>query len=172
VRDEKLARPWAIPGTKGLEHRIGGIEKEHITGNISYDPENHEFMVKLRQEKVDKIADYIPAQQLDSGPEKGRIAVLAWGSTYGVIRSALRELREEGIDAAHIHLRYINPFPKNLEAMLRNYDVVLVPEINNGQLVRIIRDRFLIDAKPLNKIKGVPFATSEIKSKIKELLGA
>jgi 2-oxoglutarate ferredoxin oxidoreductase subunit alpha len=130
-------------------------------------------MVKLRQEKVDKIAHYIPDQQLDSGPGKGRIALLAWGSTYGVIRAALRELREEeGIDAAHIHLRYINPFPKNLEALLRSYDTVLVPEINNGQLVRIIRDRFLIDAKPLNKIKGVPFATSEIKSKIKELLGA
>ncbi|GAB4133792.1 MAG: 2-oxoacid:acceptor oxidoreductase subunit alpha [Bacteroidia bacterium] len=171
VRDEKLARPWAIPGTKGLEHRIGGIEKEHETGNISYDPENHQFMVKLRQEKVDRIADFIPEQQRDSGPEKGKLAVLGWGSTYGAIRTACRELRDEdGIDAAHIHLRYINPFPKNLESLLRKYEHVVVPEMNNGQLVRIIRDKFLINAKPLNKIKGMPFTSGEIKNAVKELL--
>ncbi|HMX80983.1 MAG TPA: 2-oxoacid:acceptor oxidoreductase subunit alpha, partial [Ferruginibacter sp.] len=139
-RDAKLARPWAVPGTAGLEHRVGGLEKQDVTGNISYDPDNHQHMVKTRQAKVDLIADYIPEQKLDSGPEKGNVLVLGWGSTYGAIKSACAELQKEGHAVSHAHLRYIRPFPKNLGAMLKNFDTVLVPEINNGQLVKIIRD--------------------------------
>jgi len=168
-RDEKLARNWAIPGTAGLEHRIGGLEKENETGNISYDPENHEFMVKLRQEKVNKIADYIPLQKVDNGNESGKIAVVGWGSTYGSIKTAVRQLRAEGIDVSHIHIRYLNPFPKNLEQLLRSFQAVIVPEINNGQLVKIIRDKFLINAIPFNKIKGLPFTVEEIVNKVKEI---
>jgi 2-oxoglutarate ferredoxin oxidoreductase subunit alpha len=166
-RDEKLARKWATPGVKGLEHRIGGLEKEHETGNISYDPANHEFMVKLRAEKVDKVADYIPLQTLDNGPEKGKVLVLGWGSTYGSIKTAVNKALQEGLSVAHAHVRYIVPFPKNLEAILRNYETVIVPEMNNGQLVKIIRDRFLIDAKGISKIKGIPFTADEIYSQIK-----
>jgi 2-oxoglutarate/2-oxoacid ferredoxin oxidoreductase subunit alpha len=169
-RDEKLVRPWAIPGTKGLEHRVGGIEKEKDTGNISYDPDNHEYMVKIRAERIEKIADYIPDQKLDSGPEKGKVLVLGWGSTYGSIKTALRDLREEGIDVAHAHVRYIYPFPKNFEALLRSYERVLVPEINYGQLVKLVREKFLIDAVPLNKIKGVPFTSGEIREAVLNLM--
>jgi 2-oxoglutarate ferredoxin oxidoreductase subunit alpha len=169
-RDEKLVRPWAIPGTKGLEHRVGGIEKEKDTGNISYDPDNHEYMVKIRAERIEKIADYIPDQKLDSGPEKGKVLVLGWGSTYGSIKTALRDLREEGIDVAHAHVRYIYPFPKNFEALLRSYDRVLVPEINYGQLVKLVREKYLIDAVPLNKIKGVPFTSGEIREAVLNLM--
>ena len=167
-RDEKLARNWAIPGTSGLEHRIGGIEKENETGNISYDPENHEFMVKLRQEKVDRIANYIPLQKVDNGNESGKIAIVGWGSTYGSIKTAVRQLRAEGIDVSHIHVRYLNPFPKNFEQLLRSFETIIVPEINNGQLVKIIRDKYLIDAKAFNKIKGLPFSVEEIVNKVKE----
>jgi 2-oxoglutarate ferredoxin oxidoreductase subunit alpha len=170
-RDEKLSRPWAVPGTKGLEHRIGGLEKQNITGNISYDPENHEFMVKLRAEKIERIANYIPDQQIDNGPEKGDVLLLGWGGTYGALKTATRDLLAEGLSVAHAHLRYINPMPKNLEQVLRNYKHVLVPELNSGQLVRIIRDRFLIDAKPYNKVQGQPFTTIELKNKVKSLLG-
>ena len=165
-RDEKLARKWAIPGTKGLEHRIGGLEKEHETGNISYDPENHEFMVKLRAEKVERIADYIPAQEIDNGPAKGKLLVLGWGSTYGSIKTAVKMALAEGYSVAHAQVRYLNPFPKNLGEILHNYDHVLVPEMNNGQLVRILRDKFLIPAEGLNKIKGIPFTADELYKKI------
>jgi len=168
-RDENLARPWAIPGTAGLEHRIGGLEKENVTGNISYDPANHELMVKLRQEKVDRIAEYIPNQSLDSGPEKGKILVLGWGSTYGAIKSAVHELQQEGMAVSHAHLRYVRPFPKNLSNLLRSFDKVLVPEINNGQLVKIIRDQYLVDAIPYNKIMGIPITKTEMIAKIREL---
>lgn len=168
-RNEKLTRPWAIPGTKGLEHRIGGIEKENITGNISYDPENHEFMVKLRQERVDRIADYIPLQTIDQGKENGKLLILGWGSTYGSIKSAVREAINDGYDVSHAHLRYLNPLPKNLGEILKSYDKVIVPEMNNGQLVRIIRDKYLIDAKGFNKIKGTPFSSKEIYEKIVEM---
>jgi len=168
-RDEKLSRPWAIPGTKGLEHRIGGLEKQHETGNISYDPENHEFMVKMRAAKVDKIADYIPLQKLDSGNEKAKVLVLGWGSTYGSIKTGLIQARAEGCDVSHAHLRYVFPFPKNLESILKNFDTVLIPEMNNGQLIKIIRDQFLIPAIGLNKIKGLPFNASEIKDKVVKL---
>jgi 2-oxoglutarate ferredoxin oxidoreductase subunit alpha len=169
-RNEKLARPWAIPGTKGLEHRVGGIEKENETGNISYDPDNHELMVKLRQEKVDRIADFIPLQMLDNGNEKGKLLILGWGSTYGSIKTAVREAIADGHDVSHAHVKYLNPFPKNLGDMLKNFDKVLIPEINNGQLIKVILDKYFIDAKGLNKIKGMPFTSEEIKEKIKEML--
>ena len=138
LRDEKLARPWAIPGTAGLEHRIGGLEKQNITGNVNYEPENHQLMVKIRQEKVDKIAEYIPEQKLDSGEEKGKVLVLGWGSTYGAIKSAVAELQAKGHSISHAHLRYVRPFPKNLGDILRNFEKVIIPEINNGQLIKMI----------------------------------
>jgi 2-oxoglutarate ferredoxin oxidoreductase subunit alpha len=166
-RDEKLARKWAIPGVKGLEHRIGGLEKEHETGNISYDPDNHEFMVKLRAEKVERVADYIPLQELDNGSEKGKVLVLGWGSTYGSIKTAVNRAIQDGLSVSHAHIRYMVPFPKNLEAILKNFETVIVPEMNNGQLVKIIRDRFLIDAKGISKIKGMPFTADEIYTQIK-----
>ncbi|MCE2846083.1 MAG: 2-oxoacid:acceptor oxidoreductase subunit alpha [Sphingobacteriales bacterium] len=168
-RDEKLSRPWAIPGTKGLEHRIGGLEKQHETGNISYDPENHEFMVRMREAKVAKVADYIPTQTIDNGNEKGKLLVVGWGSTYGAIKAAVKEARAKGLDVSHAHLRYINPFPKNLGELLYNFDKVLVPEMNTGQLNSILRDKFMIPSIGLNKIKGLPFSTSEILAKIEEL---
>jgi 2-oxoglutarate/2-oxoacid ferredoxin oxidoreductase subunit alpha len=161
-RDEKLVRPWAIPGTPGLEHRIGGLEKQDVTGNVNYEPDNHQHMVKTRQAKVDLIANYIPEQTLDSGPAKGKVLVLGWGSTYGAIKSACAELQAQGKSVAHAHLRYVRPFPKNLGDMLKNYETVLIPEINNGQLIRIIRDVYFVDAKGYNKIKGTPIAKSEL----------
>lgn len=169
-RDEKLVRPWAVPGTAGLEHRIGGLEKEDITGNVSYDPENHQHMVKTREEKVARIADYIPLQTLDAGPETGDVLVLGWGSTYGAIKSAVAELLAEGKSVAHAHLRHMRPFPRNLGDILKSYKKVLIPEINNGQLIKIIRDQFLIDAVGYNKIKGVPITRTELVTAIKELL--
>lgn len=171
-RNEKLAREWAIPGTKGLEHRVGGIEKENETGNISYDPENHELMVKLRQAKVDNIADHIPLQSIDNGNATGKLLVLGWGGTYGSIKTAVKEAIAEGYDVSHAHIRYLNPLPKNLGELIRGFDRVLIPEINNGQLIRIIRDKYLVDAKGLNKIQGLPFTSGEIKGKIVEMAGA
>jgi 2-oxoglutarate ferredoxin oxidoreductase subunit alpha len=172
LRDEKLVRPWAIPGTPGLEHRIGGLEKQNITGNVSYDPENHQLMIKLRQEKVDKIADHIPLQKIDSGPEKGKLLVLGWGSTYGAIKSAVAQMQYEGYAVAHAHLRYVRPFPKNLGQILKNYEQVLIPEINNGQLIKIIRDQYFVDAKAYNKIMGIPITKTELVMKMHEMLGS
>jgi 2-oxoglutarate ferredoxin oxidoreductase subunit alpha len=169
-RDEKLVRAWAIPGTKGLEHRIGGLEKEDVTGNVSYDPDNHQHMVKTRQAKVDKIADYIPSQDLDSGPQKGKVLVVGWGSTYGAIKSAVNALQNEGHAVSHAHIRYLRPFPKNLGEILHNFETVLIPEINNGQLIKIIRDQFLIDAKGYNKIMGVPITKTELVNEIRKYL--
>jgi len=169
-RDENLVRPWAVPGTPGLEHRIGGLEKQNITGNVSYDPENHQLMVKIRQEKVDKIADYIPLQKIEVGPEKGKVLVLGWGSTFGTIKSAVLELLAEGHQVAHAHLRHMRPFPKNLQEILHSYDHVLIPEINNGQLIKIIRDQFLIPAQGYNKIMGVPITKGELVTRIREML--
>lgn len=169
-RDEKLARPWAVPGTPGLEHRIGGIEKQDITGNISYDPENHQHMVNVRQSKVDKIADYIPLQQLECGPEKGKVLVLGWGSTYGAIKSAVLQLLSEGHAVSHAHIRYLRPFPKNLGEIIQNFDQVLIPEINNGQLVKIIRDQYMVDAKAYNKVMGVPITKGELVEVIRKML--
>jgi 2-oxoglutarate/2-oxoacid ferredoxin oxidoreductase subunit alpha len=170
-RDEKLARPWAIPGTPGLEHRIGGLEKQDVTGNVNYEPENHQHMINTRQAKVDKIADYIPLQKLDSGPDKGKILVLGWGSTYGAIKSACAELQAQGHAVSHAHLRYIRPFPKNLGQILKNFDTVLIPEINNGQLIKIIRDVYFVDAKGYNKVMGVPITKTELVMKLEEMLG-
>ncbi|HNR48800.1 MAG TPA: 2-oxoacid:acceptor oxidoreductase subunit alpha [Bacteroidia bacterium] len=168
-RDEKLSRPWALPGTKGLEHRIGGLEKQHETGNISYDSDNHQFMVRMRESKVEKIADYIPQQTLDSGPEKGKLLVVGWGSTYGAIKTACKMARSEGYDVAHAQITYLKPFPKNLGEMLFNYDKVLIPEMNTGQLLKVLRDKYFVPAIGLNKIMGIPFSAGEIKDKIVEL---
>ncbi|MBX9779493.1 MAG: 2-oxoacid:acceptor oxidoreductase subunit alpha [Chitinophagaceae bacterium] len=169
-RNEKLARPWAIPGTPGLEHRVGGLEKQDITGNISYDSDNHQHMVKTRQAKVDKIADYIPLQTIDSGPEKGKVLVLGWGSTYGAIKSAVLQLQAEGHAVSHAHLRYLRPFPKNLGDIIAGFEHVLIPEINNGQLIKIIRDQFLVDAKGYHKIMGVPITKGELVDAVTKLL--
>jgi 2-oxoglutarate/2-oxoacid ferredoxin oxidoreductase subunit alpha len=169
-RDEKLVRQWAIPGTPGLEHRIGGLEKQDVTGNVSYDADNHQHMVKTRQAKVDNIANYIPLQTIDNGPATGKVLVLGWGSTYGAIKSAVAELVGQGHAVAHAHLRYIRPFPRNLGDILKSYDTVLIPEINNGQLIRIIRDLYFIDAKGYNKIKGVPIMKAELVTEIQRFL--
>jgi 2-oxoglutarate ferredoxin oxidoreductase subunit alpha len=169
-RNEKLVRPWAIPGTPGLEHRIGGLEKENISGNVSYDPENHQLMVKISQEKVDKIAENIPLQEIDNGPDEGDVLILGWGSTYGVIKTAVEELLKEGHSVAHAHLRYLRPFPRNLGTLLGKYKKILIPEINNGQLVKIIRAEYLIDAKAYNKIMGVPITKTELTEEIKKHL--
>jgi 2-oxoglutarate ferredoxin oxidoreductase subunit alpha len=169
-RDEKLVRKWAIPGTEGLEHRLGGLEKEHETGNVSYDSDNHEFMVHTRAEKVARIADSIPVQELDAGSQQAEILVLGWGSTYGAIKTAVKELLEDGCSVAHAHLRYICPFPKNLGELIKGYKHVLIPEINNGQLIKVIRDQYAINAMGLNKIKGIPFESREIKNHILEIL--
>ena len=170
LRDERGVRPWAIPGTPGLEHRIGGLEKQNITGNVSYDPENHQLMVKLRQEKVDKIAEHIPLQKLDSGPEKGKLLVLGWGSTYGYIKTAVAELQRECFAVSHAHIRYLRPFPRNLGHIIENFEQVLIPELNNGQLIKIIRDQFLVNAIPYNKIMGIPFTRTELIEKMREML--
>ncbi len=166
LRDEKLVRQWAVPGTQGLEHRIGGLEKEDVTGNVSYDPENHQKMVKIREAKIEKIADFLPEQTIDSGEDHGKVLILGWGSTYGSIKSAVVELISEGYEVAHAHLTYIKPFPKNLGDVLRKYDKVLIPEINNGQLIKLIRDKYLIDAIGYNKIKGTPITKNELKEEI------
>ncbi len=170
LRDEKLVRPWAVPGTPGLEHRIGGIEKQNITGNVSYDPDNHQLMVKIRQEKVDKIADYVPEQKLDSGPEKGKILVIGWGSTYGAIKSAVMQLQSEGHQVSHAHIRYLRPFPKNLGDMMKNFEHILIPEINSGQLIKIIRDQYLVNAKGYNKVMGIPITKGELIEAIRKML--
>ncbi|MBW0162019.1 MAG: 2-oxoacid:acceptor oxidoreductase subunit alpha, partial [Sediminibacterium sp.] len=169
-RDEKLVRPWAVPGTPGLEHRIGGLEKQDVTGNVNYEPENHQHMVNTRQAKVDKIADYIPLQTLDSGPEKGKVLVLGWGSTYGAIKSAVQELQAEGHTVSHAHIRYLRPFPKNLGEIIGNFEKVLIPEINNGQLIKIIRDQYLVDAKGYNKVMGVPITKGELVDAVRKML--
>jgi len=169
-RDEKLARSWAIPGTPGLEHRIGGLEKQDITGNINYEPENHQHMINVRQSKVDKIADYIPLQKIDSGTDKGKVLVLGWGSTFGAIKSAVLQLQAEGHAVSHAHIRHLRPFPKNLGEMISNFDHVLIPEINNGQLVKIIRDQYMVDAKAFNKVMGIPITKGELVDVIRKML--
>jgi 2-oxoglutarate ferredoxin oxidoreductase subunit alpha len=171
-RDEFFVRPWIKPGTKGLEHRIGGLEKENETGNVSYEAINHEMMTRLRAAKVKSIQKFIPAAKPDSGNENAKLAVLGWGSTYGAIKTAVKELIAEGYNIAHIHLRYINPFPKNLGELLYGYDKVLIPEMNSGQLLQLIRAEFLIPATGYSKVQGLPFTTAEIKERIIELLKA
>ena len=169
-RDEKHVRGWALPGTRGLGHRIGGLEKEANTGNVSYDPANHEYMTKIREAKVERIADFVPEQKLACGPEEGDLLILGWGSTYGVIQSVTRKLGAEGHSIAHAHLRYLKPFPRNLAAMLRRYKHVMIPEINNGQLSRLIRDKFLLDVKQYNKIQGMPITKSELRKAAMDVL--
>ena len=165
-RDENLSRPWAIPGVKGLEHRIGGIEKQHETGNISYEAQNHEFMVKMREAKVEKIADHIPEQDIEVGTTKGKLLILGWGSTFGAIKSAVLQARAKGFDVSHAQVRYIKPFPKNLGEILYGFEHVIMPELNSGQLIKIVRDKFLIPAEGLNKVQGMPFSAEEILMKI------
>ena len=167
--NEKLSRPWAIPGVSGLEHRIGGLEKWDTTGHVSYDPENHNHMVMLRQKKVDIIADSF-SEIKAYGDEKGKLLVLGWGGTYGAIRSAVQRARVDGNSVSHIHLRNLNPLPKDLGKKLLNYDKVLIPEINLGQLDSIIRSKYLINTDSLNKVEGKPFTPSEIHSHIKKIL--
>ncbi|MDH3252843.1 MAG: 2-oxoglutarate ferredoxin oxidoreductase subunit alpha, partial [Ignavibacteria bacterium] len=171
ARDEKtLSRPWAVPGTAGLEHRIGGLEKHHITGHISYDPDNHDFMVKTRAAKVERIADDIPLQTIDGEPE-GDLLIVGWGSTYGSIKSAVNDVRAKGIRVSHCHLRYINPFPRNLGEILYKFKNVLVPEINSGQLIKIIRSKYLIPAVGFNVVKGLPLRAEDIVECIEEIAG-
>ena len=164
-----LARPWAIPGTPGLEHRVGGIEKQDVTGNINYDPLNHERMVRLRAAKVEAVADDIP-DAVPAGDQSGDLLILAWGSTHGPITAALKTAREKGQSVGHVHLRHLNPLPRNLGDVLKRYKHILVPEMNMGQLVMILRARYLVDAQGYNKIQGKPFKQSEIEQKIDEIL--
>jgi 2-oxoglutarate ferredoxin oxidoreductase subunit alpha len=170
ARDERLVRKWAIPGTEGIEHRVGGLEKEDGTGNVSYDPENHQKMTDIRRDKRDHVKFNIPDQEIDQGSEKGEVLILGWGGTYGSIRTVVHQLRKDGLDVSHAHLRYINPFPKNFEELLKGFDQVIVPEINDGQLVRLIRSEFLIPAKAINKVKGRPFGVSELKAAIEAII--
>ena len=168
-RNELFVRPWIKPGTKGLEHRIGGLEKQNETGNVSYDPFNHERMVGLRAAKVKKIEDDIPLATVDSGNRNAKVLVLGWGSTYGAIKSAVNESLMEGYDVAHVHLKYINPFPKNLGELLHNYEQIIIPEMNCGQLLQLIRAKYLVPAIGYSKVQGMPFTTAELKNKIQEL---
>ena len=168
IRDERLAREWALPGTPGLEHRIGGLEKEDRTGNVSYDPDNHDLMVRLRAQKVAGIAADIPELEVDH-QEGARLLVLGWGGTYGAIASAVRRIRKSGGTVSHAHLNYLNPFPRNLGEVLRSYDRVLVPEMNLGQLVKLVRAEFLVDAHAYNRVRGVPFTSAELADAIEPL---
>ncbi|NNJ53472.1 MAG: 2-oxoacid:acceptor oxidoreductase subunit alpha, partial [Ignavibacteriaceae bacterium] len=169
-RDENLARPWAIPGTPNLEHRIGGLEKSNIYGNVSYDPDNHDKMVKLRTQKVKNIRNDIPDLKID-GEQSGELLVLGWGGTYGTIKEAVAKANNAGLNVSQAHLHYINPLPKNTEAVLNNYKKVLIPEINLGQLARLIRGEFLIRVEQLNIVRGLPLKVNDILEKITELLG-
>jgi 2-oxoglutarate ferredoxin oxidoreductase subunit alpha len=167
---QTLARPWAIPGTPDLEHRIGGLEKSDITGNVSYDAANHDKMVHLRAEKIERIGNDIPDLTVD-GDESGGLLVLGWGSTYGVITTAVQRARAKGLKVSAAHLRHLNPLPKNLGEVLKRYDRVLMPEINLGQMRMLVRARYLVDAIGLNKVSGRPFTISEVEAKITELAG-
>ncbi len=171
-RNEFFVRPWIKPGTKGLEHRIGGLEKQDETGNVSYEAANHEKMTMLRAAKIRAIENFIPLAAPDTGADHGRLLVLGWGSTYGAIKTAVKELLAEGEDVAHLHLHHINPFPKNLGELLNNYDKVLIPEMNSGQLLQLIRAKYLVPATGLSKVQGQPFTTVEIKEKMLQLLKA
>jgi len=170
LRDENLVRPWAIPGTIGLEHRVGGLEKANITGNVSYDPVNHDNMVRIRAQKIKNIAKVIPDLKIE-GDEHGDLLVLGWGGTYGTLKDAVTKARMNGLKVSQAHLKYINPLPKNTGELLKGFKSVLIPEINLGQLSKIIRSEFLIDVEQFNMVKGLPFKTTDILGKITELLG-
>ncbi|MCH2113271.1 MAG: 2-oxoacid:acceptor oxidoreductase subunit alpha, partial [Planctomycetes bacterium] len=167
---ETLARNWAVPGFKGLEHRIGGLEKEDVTGDVNYEPENHEKMVSLREEKVQRVAQtYAPLEV--TGPQEGGILALGWGSTYGAIRGACERLRKEGKEIAQVHLRHVWPLPNDLGDILRRYDKVVVPELNRGQMARLLRSEYLVDVESMSKVQGRPFTSSEIADKLREMIG-
>jgi 2-oxoglutarate/2-oxoacid ferredoxin oxidoreductase subunit alpha len=174
LRDEEtLARPWAIPGTPGIEHRIGGLEKEGIkggAGNISYDPANHDYMVRIRQAKVDRVAESLPPLEVDDPSGRARVLVLGWGSTYGPIGAACRRVRADGLDVAQVHLRHLNPFPKDLGEILKRYDAVMVPEMNLGQLSLLIRAKYLVDVAGYNQVNGMPLKSAELAEAITDLI--
>jgi 2-oxoglutarate ferredoxin oxidoreductase subunit alpha len=170
LRDENLSRPWVKPGTPGLEHRIGGLEKANISGMVSYDGDNHDLMVKIRDKKVKNIAKDIPDLQLDGEPN-GELLILGWGGTYGAITEAVIKAREAGYKVSQAHLKYLNPFPANTGKVLSGFKKILIPEINLGQLAKIIRSEFLVPVEQFNVVRGLPFRVSEIEGKIKELLG-
>ena len=171
ARDEKGARPWIKPGTPGLMHRIGGIEKNPGTGNLDYSPAAHQTMTDARKAKIDGVAKGIPAQDVTLGSETGKLVVVGWGSTYGPIHQAVRRARAKGLDVSHVHVRHIWPLPENLGDLLRGYDKILVPEMNTGQFKTLLRDQFLVDARPFNKVSGQPFKIAEIEAAIEEALG-
>jgi 2-oxoglutarate ferredoxin oxidoreductase subunit alpha len=170
ARDVKGARPWIKPGTPGLTHRIGGIEKNPGTGNLDYSPAAHQTMTDARKAKVDGVANSIPAQDVALGETSGKLAVVGWGSTFGPIHQAVRRARAKGLDVSHIHVRHVWPLPANLGDLLRGYEKVLVPEMNTGQFKTVLRDQFLVDAKPLNKTSGQPFTIAEIEAAIEGAL--
>lgn len=168
-RNDLYARPWVRPGTPGLEHRIGGLEKENLTGNVSYDPDNHDFMTRLREKKIQNIANDIPALEVD-GPQSGDLLVLGWGSTYGSIRDSVLALREKGLNVSQAHLKYLNPLPSNTENVLKNFKKILIPELNLGQLSFLIRGRYGLPVVPYNKVRGIPFSSIELQGVIENLL--
>ena len=169
---ETLARPWAVPGVAGLEHRIGGIEKADGTGNISYDPTNHDFMVRTRQAKVDGIAKSIDPLTVDDPSNNAKVLIIGWGSTYGPVNAACEEARKQGINIAHAHLRHVNPFPENLGDVLKKYEKVIIPEMNLGQLALLIRAKYLVDAISYNQVRGLPFKTQELVDAIKDVVAS
>ncbi len=172
LRDpETLARPWAIPGTPGLEHRIGGLEKQNLTGNVSYNPANHELMTRLRADKVDRIADDVPPVTVEIDADAD-VVVVGWGSTYSAILAGVRRARKRGVKVARIHLRHLNPFPRNLGEVLSNYEHVLVPELNSGQLAHLLRAKYLVPAETFSKVQGIPFKSIEIEAKILEMINS
>jgi 2-oxoglutarate ferredoxin oxidoreductase subunit alpha len=166
---QTLARPWAIPGTPGLEHRVGGLEKADVTGTISYDPDNHDRMVRLRQAKVDAVADSLEPLVVDDPSGEASLVVVGWGSTYGTTNAGVERARRAGHRVAQVHLRHLNPLPHDLGDVLRSYENVLVPEMNLGQLAMLIRARYLIDVRQLNQVRGTPFRSDELVSAIEEL---
>ena len=171
LRDERLVRPWARPGTPGLEHRVGGLEKKDVTGNVEYSPSNHQHMSDIRARKIANIADFIPEQEVD-GADSGDLLVLSWGGTFGSVRTAVRQAQQDGKSVSHAHLRYLSPFPKNLGSLIGNFKKVLIPELNLGQLSLVIRSQFLVDAVGFNKIQGKPFKVVELYNKINDVLNA
>ncbi|MEC7408645.1 MAG: 2-oxoacid:acceptor oxidoreductase subunit alpha, partial [Planctomycetota bacterium] len=165
ARDEYLARPWAIPGTPGLMHRVGGLEKEDGTGNVSYDPDNHQHMTNTRADKVAKIADRIPPQEV-YGDDSGDLLLVSWGGTYGACHTAVKRCREAGHSVSHVHLRHINPMPANLGNVMSRFKKVMVAELNQGQLMMLLRSKYLVDCKGINKVQGKPFTVSELTDSI------
>lgn len=170
LRDENLSRPWAVPGTPGLEHRIGGLEKANITGNVSYDPDNHDLMIKLRARKIKNIVQDVPDLEV-YGEQEGELLVVGWGGTYGAISESVRSVRKLGYKVSQAHFKYLNPFPKNTEEVLKRFKKILVPEINLGQLSKIIQSEFMIPVRQFNIVRGLPFRTSDIETKIIDILG-